>query len=76
MKTLYSFNRYSNTHTTQPFSPTPVNWYISASQDGQSFYFPNLSSFKNWSNTCCGQSRDVISNGKLGGYKITYNPNI
>lgn len=71
--TYYSFNRYNNSLAQSSFSPTSTNWFISASGKGQTYYFPNLSSFKHWSNTCCGQSRDAISSGKLGDYTISYN---
>ena len=55
------------------FTPSKDNWYISASGKGETYYFTNLSSFKHWSSTCCGESRDAISSGKLGDYTISYN---
>ena len=73
MSTLYNFNRYNNTLTQTSFSPTANNWFISASGNGNTYYFQNLSSFKHWSNTCCGQSRDAISSGQFGNYSISYN---
>ena len=73
MNTFYNFNKFNNTLTQTSFSPTSSNWYISASGNGGTLYFPNLSSFKHWSNTCCGGSRDAISSGQLGNYKISYN---
>ena len=73
MSTLYNFNRYNNTLTQTNFSPTANNWFISASGNGNTYYFQNLSSFKHWSNTCCGQSRDAIASGQLGNYSISYN---
>ena len=73
MSTLYNFNRYNNTLTQTNFSPTANNWFISASGNGNTYYFQNLSSFKHWSNTCCGRSRDVIASGQFGDYSISYN---
>ena len=73
MSTLYNFNRYNNTLTQTIFSPTANNWFISASGNGNTYYFQNLSSFKHWSNTCCGQSRDAIASGQFGNYSISYN---
>ena len=73
MSTLYNFNRYNNTLTQTNFSPTTNNWFISASGNGNTYYFQNLSSFKHWSNTCCGQSRDAIASGQFGDYSISYN---
>ena len=73
MSTLYNFNRYNNTLTQTNFTPTADNWFISASGNGNTYYFQNLSSFKHWSNTCCGQSRDAIASGQFGNYSISYN---
>ena len=73
MSTLYNFNRYNNTLTQTNFVPTTDNWFISASGNGNTYYFQNLSSFKHWSDTCCGRSRDAIASGQFGDYSIAYN---
>lgn len=73
MSTLYNFNRYNNTLTQTNFVPTTDNWFISASGNGNTYYFQNLSSFKHWSDTCCGRSRDAIASGHFGDYSISYN---
>lgn len=75
MNNLYSYNRYTRQNSVSSnFTPTSNNWFISAkNQNGNNYYFPNLSSYNNWAGTCCGASRAAIAKGSFNGYEISYN---
>ena len=73
MNNLYSYNRYTNTTTNEPFAPSGTNWLISASKAGNTTYFNNVSSYNNWANTCCGESASNILSGSYNGHSIKFN---
>lgn len=74
MDSLYYYNKFSSSAIqNSTFAPSSNNWLLNASNGKESIYFPNLSSFRHWSSTCCGQSADAIYTGQLNSYKVTYN---
>ncbi|MEG0153172.1 MAG: hypothetical protein RR744_08375 [Cellulosilyticaceae bacterium] len=70
---FYSYDRTKDKVTQSAFTPTQYNWMLNAQKGSTDIYFPNVTSFNNWSGGCCGQSYNAVTSGQLGDYTIKHN---
>lgn len=69
----YYFDRFNNNIVQHPYQPKNDNWFISAGNANTTTYFPTMSSFNHWAETCCGGTYQAVRSGRLGAYDIRLN---